>query len=369
MDTPPCARCESAIPPARAHYLATHHPTIAPTCVACQQVIDTALARPVPAQPTDSPATIDSRGLPGYSTPPEPTPRPKIIGPDISQAAIPSGGWQRDRVEPSTIVTLSGELTTVTRESPGLAPTVTAHLRDRLAGAGVTSLASYRANLAATGDTGRHHRKATRRALESCLRDDAVTPWLAAQSRAEAEAGADPGTITGQAILPSPEALIVGDTDTGRAATDMGEVAQPHDDAASWAAHFERDSYRREQSPWTPGPGGAPLGAILVTAGDGTQRTDLPWSRCTSEGCDALTFRPVPCESCESVRQGQRQGRRQSQGTGSSSAERQRRRRARNRAARILEQATLSGDVQRLAAAQRAAQRQVSLAASSHPWE
>ncbi len=365
MSTPPCARCESAIPPARAHYLATHHPDIAPTCIACQQVIDTALARPVPTPADTAPATIDSRGLPDYSTPPEPTPRPKIVGPDVDSAAIPSGGWQRDRVEPSTIVTLTGELTTVTRESPGLAPTVTAHLRDRLASVGITSLASYRANLAATGDTGRHHRKATRRAVETCLRDDAVTPWLAAQSRAEAEADADPGTITGQAILPSPEALIVGDTGTGRHPESLSEVAQPHDDAASWAAHFERDSHRREQSPWTPGPGGAPLGAILVTAPDGTPRTDLPWSRCASDGCDALTFRPVPCESCESVRQGQRQ----SQGAGTSAAERQRRRRARNRAARILERATLSGDVQRLAAAQRAAQRQVSVAASSHPWE
>lgn len=348
-------------------------PTPSPvTCVPCQREIDTLLRRlaatgPEPAPVAQSPA-MDSHGLPDYTGPAAPAPALKVIGPDTVCWPVTVSHAANSHIDSSPYHVLDGSLAYATdRTHPGLPPATRTYVRNLLAQVGINSLGSWLHVSRAQGAIGQQWRKRARAQVESTLRLPPVTDWLAAQHRCEHEHEADPGQVTGDAILPGVESTVEalecelayldpdGTPEAQRRPGDsLAYVPQSPSalDAGTRQRQHERIRYRTEHSlsrAWERYPSGTPRGAVEVTDLDGVPiRTDLPpW--------------PEPEPSAQSSEPtADRKARK---------AESARRARARARAAETVASAAASGDVARLAAAQRAAGRTVSAAVSSHPWE
>lgn len=377
----PCQRCGSPVPPERVDAIRSAprwgDPTYAPiTCVTCQHSIDVATkALSLGNEPTTTPqpAAIDTRGLPDYSGPAAPAPAPKRIGPETLCWPVTVSHAANSRIDDTPLQLGDGSLAYATdRVHPGLPPTTRTHVRNLLAQVGINSLGSWRAVSHARGTVGQEWRKRARQQVESTLRLPDVTDWLAASHRAEHEHEADPGQVTGDAILPGVESTVEAleleleylDPDgtpeaQRRPAESLAHVPQSPSalDAGSRQRQHERLRWRAEHSlarQWERYPSGTPRGAVEVCDLEGNPvRTDLPpWPE---------PEQPSPAPSAQpSEPTAQRRARK---------AESERRRRARARAAKTVASAAASGDVARLAAAQRAAGRTVSAAVSSHPWE
>lgn len=396
MQPEPCAHCGTTVPSDRVHAIRTaprwqdgaHAPI---TCVTCQQSIDVATrALASGAEPTEpsKPATVDSHGLPDYSGPAAPAPALKVIGPDTVCWPVTVSHAANSRIDSSPLQLGDGSLAYATdRAHPGLPPATRTQVRNLLAQVGINSLGSWRSVSHARGSIGQEWRKRARAQVEATLRLPHVTAWLAATHRAEHEHESDPGQVTGQAILPGVESTVESldseleyldsglatlrtqpthradlrprpragrPEDARRPAESLAHVPQSPSalDAGSRQRQHERIRYRAEHSlsrAWERYPSGTPRGAVEVTDLNGNPvRTDLPpW--------------PEPAQPSTEP-----SGRNNGEST---QADRKRRQRARARAAKTVASAAASGDVARLAAAQRAAGRTVSAAVSSHPWE